>query len=503
MFNIGYLALDDRPCNYNFPSYLPKGQYNLINLDVSSMGNIKSPANFAKLDEFLLSNAKDMDYLVISLDTLIYGGLIPSRLHHLDAETLIKRLNVLKKIRGEYPNLKIFAFSTIMRCPNTNFDSEEPEYFATYGKKIFSYGRLTHLHKINPENEEINQELAVISKEIPTEVIEDFTSRRKVNLEVLKYVIDLYKEKYFDFFIIPQDDSAPYGFTSMDQAQVRTYLKEKGLLNDVLIYPGADEVGMNLIARCYADYKKIKPNIYTYFTSCKGPFVIPCYEDRIIDSTLSSQIIVSGANRVYSLSEADIVLCINIGGNMLPMDASPVDRVIPYDIERNLPELMKYIRYAKSLGKIVSIADVAYPSGSDLELIKLLQKENLLLEIDNYASWNTSSNTIGTCTAASVLYFFGKDKKSNLEFLIHRYYDDLGYCTYARTWCDINAALARGYCEAVLDGVKGTCTEMTKKELMRYMLENYPEVAKYVTNVDVSSPWNRSFEMDFKITYRF
>ena len=34
---------------------------------------------------------------------------------------------------------------------------------------------------------------------------------------------------------------------------------------------------------------------------------------------------------------------------------------------------------------------------------------------------------------------------------------------------------------------------------MRYMGENFPEAAALVEDVDVSSPWNRTFEMDFII----
>ena len=133
MINIGYIALDDRPCNYSFPKYLPKGPYNLINLDLSIMGNIKKPADKDKLDAFLINNVSKMDYLVLSLDTLIYGGLIPSRLHYDESKTLIKRLDIIKKLKEINPKLKIYAFITIMRCPNTNFNSEEPLYFAEYG----------------------------------------------------------------------------------------------------------------------------------------------------------------------------------------------------------------------------------------------------------------------------------------------------------------------------------------------------------------------------------
>ena len=177
------------------------------------------------------------------------------------------------------------------------------------------------------------------------------------------------------------------------------------------------------------------------------------------------------------------------------------ERIIPYDIERNLSDFISFIKYVKESGKNVGICDVAIPTGADLELIKLLQHENMLLDIDSYASWNTASNTVGTVLANLSIYEITKSKLQNIKFLIHRYYDDLGYCSYARTWTDINAALARGFTEAKLDGKDASVTKMTREELMRYMKEEFPEVSKYVSDVYVTSPWNRTFEMQFDITY--
>lgn len=74
----------------------------------------------------------------------------------------------------------------------------------------------------------------------------DYLARRKVNLALVKKCLALYEEKIIDKFVIPQDDSSPYGYTAVDQAEIRKLIREKGLHAD--IYPGADETGLTLLA---------------------------------------------------------------------------------------------------------------------------------------------------------------------------------------------------------------------------------------------------------------
>lgn len=47
-----------------------------------TLGNKKLPADLDKLASFLRKECKDADGLILSVDTLLYGGLIPSRIHH-------------------------------------------------------------------------------------------------------------------------------------------------------------------------------------------------------------------------------------------------------------------------------------------------------------------------------------------------------------------------------------------------------------------------------------
>lgn len=71
------LPLDERPCNRLFPQHL--FQHDGVELVVpETLGDKKQPADLEKVDQFLLNACRDADGLVLSLDTLLYGGLVPS-----------------------------------------------------------------------------------------------------------------------------------------------------------------------------------------------------------------------------------------------------------------------------------------------------------------------------------------------------------------------------------------------------------------------------------------
>lgn len=116
MKNIILLPLDERPCNFDFPSKIFNGEkYTIIRPE--HLGQKKTPAPYEFIRDFLLANIEKADAAVISIDTLLYGGLIPSRLHHLSEETVLERLMLLKELREKNPQVKLYAFQCIMRCP--------------------------------------------------------------------------------------------------------------------------------------------------------------------------------------------------------------------------------------------------------------------------------------------------------------------------------------------------------------------------------------------------
>ena len=495
MERILMVPLDERPCNYRFPQILPRAGYTLEMPPMSAMGLKKRPADRDALASWVRREAKGADVLIAALDTLVYGGLIPSRLHGETREALMARVDLLREVRRDNPGIRIYAFMTIMRCPRFSNGDEEPDYYWECGADIHKFGIFTHKERLGMPTEEERAEFEKISARIPQEALEDYTARRAVNLDVLLHALKLAEDGVTDGFIVPQDDSAPFGFTAMDQQNVRAFLKEHGLSRTVPVYPAADDTGMTMLARAVNESAGTMPKIYVHYASHFGQFVTPSFEDRSIDATVKCQIMAAGCRRVYSLAECDIVLAVNIGAGMI-YEGTFAQMTRAYDVERNLPAFTDFIRYALSEHKLAAVADVAYPTHSDMELMELLRDEGLLFNIHAYAGWNTSSNTLGTVIAESCLMLAGGDTEGNKYFLLHRYYDDVGYCSHARTWTDIHAVPKYGCTVFVLDGPRGRCMGEAREELLRFMRENFPVLANEVEDVEVVSPWNRTFEID-------
>ena len=497
MGKIVMLPLDERPCNFGYPSMMPKTEHQLILPPKEIMGKKKIAGDTAKIAEWLLSNVKETDAMVLSLDTLVYGSIVPSRLHNECEEELIKRADLIKKLRELNPNMKLYVFGLIMRCPKYSSSDEEPEYFAKFGKEIYLSGRYAHMEEEGILSEEERIDFDRAKSVVGKAELKDYLDRRKTNLDVLLHSLKYVTDGTVDYFIIPQDDAAPYGYTAKDQMIVREYLKKNILHRKTAMYPSADDTGLTLLARAMAEAEGVRPKVYVHYSSSKGGMTIPRVEDRILAETVKYHILSVNGVQVYSLPEADIVLCINVGSVMV--DPWHPLTVTSYDIERNLAEFTNYMDYAISMGKIVSVADIAWLNMGDWELVSLMHEEDLLLRVHSYAGWNTSSNTIGTTLCQAILYMIGKDEAGNKSFLLHRYYEDIGYMAYARSYVTEKYLPDMGldYCNT--DGENGEASKLVKQEIDAYMKENYPKLAKEVAEIDITMPWKRMFEIDIKL----
>ena len=493
------LPLDERPCNFSYPQMMPKADYELILPPKDFMGDKKTPADTARLRTWLCDNVSGADACILSLDTLIYGGIVPSRLHHLSMEELTARADTVKLLREKNPKMKLYLFQLIMRCPDYSLSDEEPDYYDDCGRELHLYGRYTHKEKLGILTEEERADFGRV-REKTKDVIGDFLERRQKNIAVLLHDLTFVRDGIADFFIVPQDDAAVYGFTSMDQIAVRTFLKENLLHMKTAMYPSADDTGLILLGRAVAEHRGLRPKIYVHYASTKAERVVPWFEDRPLGETVKYHILAVGGQQVYSLTEADIVLCVNMGSDM----AAPGDANYPmaYDVERNLAEFVSYIRYALSQGKVTAVGDVAACNGSDAELLGILGREGLLMDLHAYAGWNTSSNTLGTAVCMAVLYLAGRDEEGRRSFLLHRYYEDCGYMGHVRG--DVTArllpALGLDYFHA--DGKSGKAAALVREGIMTYMGSEFPSLAALVEDVSVEMPWRRMFEIDLKLKVR-
>lgn len=497
MKKIVYVPLDERPCNYDFPVLLGEvtEEYRLITPPMEIMGYKKTPANIEAVWSWLENELEEADGAILSFDTLVYGGIVPSRLHSLSMEECEARLDKLRTLKAK-KNIPVYGFNLIMRCPRYSSSDEEPDYYEDWGKEIFRQGYIKHKIELDIATEEEKSELEEILKVLPKEPLEDYVNRRKFNREVNRCVIDLVNDKVLDFLVIPQDDAAPYGLTAVDQQYVRDYIDENNVNLKVYMYPGADEAGCTLLARMVNKFENIVPLVYTRYSSIQGPYIIPLYEDRFLYESVKYQILAAGGLLASSFNEADMILLINSPGETMMEASIQRQNNLGYTVFRNIIELVEFTDYAvRKLNKPVSIADIAFANGADLKLVKLLKEKKLLFELAGYAGWNTSSNTLGTCIAQGMISSIYGNNQKNKDFLALRFVEDAGYCAYARKEVAENHTSKMGYNWFSVDGKRGEISKIVRSTLEEYIRKNLDYDNYKIELLEVYMPWERMFEV--------
>ena len=500
MNKILHIPLDERPCNYEFPKQIFQGgEWEILTLPFSYLGLKKKPAQIKKIQQWVLNNYQSAYGIVISIDMLLYGGIVPSRIHYFSFEELKERLNILKLIKSKRPDFKIYAYNLVMRCPQYNDDDEEPSYYQNYGLNIFRHKYIEHKKSLNiATNEELEEEKQIF---IPEEFVLDYETRRMTNLQVVLEVINLVKENIIDFLIIPQDDSAPYGYTALDQAQVAKKVNDNKLFFKILTYPGADEVSNTLFARLLNEYYNKRPLVYLFYPAEKAKTVIPCAEDRYLDISAKYQILAAGCLFTPSLKDADLIFAINAPSKTMISSQFRESSDDGYSVNRNLLDFIDFIDYCINvLNKPVCIGDVGYCNGGDLALITLIEQKKMYLKLAGYASWNIPCNSLGTALPMGIRYLYPHDQQLFNNFLIHRFVEDVGYCTLARK------ILREQYCNdefSIYDTkqMRGKFSELAKKIIIEQVNKYMPTLKDKYKILDAYMPWIRTYEIGLKVIY--
>ena len=80
MINIALIPIDNRPVCYQLPKQIAclSKDCNLILPDIKLLGDLNHSADIDSILKWL-DSLTDIDVIIITLDTIAYGGLIPSR----------------------------------------------------------------------------------------------------------------------------------------------------------------------------------------------------------------------------------------------------------------------------------------------------------------------------------------------------------------------------------------------------------------------------------------
>ena len=438
-----FIPIDNRPVCYGLAKDICALDED-IELFIPPREYLGSLAKYANTDIIFdwMYHLPEMDAMIISLDTLAYGGLIPSRRIDDSYDEIKTRIENLKPlIAGK----KVYAFSSIMRISNNNYNEEEKEYWKDWGKKIFEFSYNSSKYWHSPQTD------------VPHEILQDYLKTRRRNFEINKMYLDWQKEGLFDTLIFSKDDCAEFGF-NVEEAKELENLGGK-------TKTGADEIPLTLLAK--AINKEI--NIFPVYTEPEYKNCISNYEDVSIEKSVLGQLELGGFNVVDSEEKADVVLVVN---NFIEKQGELVmGWDTPLYSKKFIPPQKPY-----------AIADVRYANGGDNGFVNQLFNSDINLPRYGYAGWNTSANTLGSLLAGLKVKF--KAKKYNDEaykkLQIIRYLDDWAYQA----------------------NVRGLISEPCNiKELMKPYEEKiikklYAETDYPILDINYIYPWNRKFEIE-------
>lgn len=545
---IGLIPLDERPANTRYPAMIAAiGGAELLLPPAELLSERRRPADCDALIGWLTRVAPDLDALVVSCEMLGYGGLIASRTSHDPAAAVLARLDALRALRLAHPSLKIYGFSVITRVSNADDATEEPDYWAGYGARLY---RLSQLLDRQEQGQMVEAELAALAGEIPAEHRADFLRRRMRNHAANLAALQLLADGALDLLVLSSDDTSPYGLPSREKrwlagwgtvlglggqpagaspqasasdspqvydtqtwdlsvglepsagSQERPAAEEtqpaKGDSVRLLMYPGADEVGCALVARALCG--GAGPTVAASYAPPIGAEQVAAYEDAPVRLTVERQIAAIGGRLVNHAAEIWLGVCAPLARRA---EWSPAHAESERD--ERLPALQVLVaeaRWRQQAGQAVALADVAYPNGADPALTELLLAEADLSRLAAYGAWNTAGNTIGCALAqASVarLATTPERQAAHERFLLHRLLEDWGYQAVVRA--DIRAWLRDEYglaepTEALMPAVQARVARG-----LNTLLGRLPGFAgRYrVAPGSVRLPWGRTFEVDFDL----
>lgn len=208
--------------------------------------------------QWVEETAPQADVLVLSTDSLIYGGLVDSRKHHTPLSILESRVARIRKLKEVAKHRPIYAFGTIMRSPRASGGGVEPDYYSAYGPSIFRIAALQDKQDRTGLTNEDRAELFSLISNVPVDFLQDWFHRRYVNMVINKELIDLVRNHTFTYFALGHDDTSSLSQSALEARYLKNY-SEHISPKEYGSFPGADQLGLLLIARARVDQYQERP----------------------------------------------------------------------------------------------------------------------------------------------------------------------------------------------------------------------------------------------------
>lgn len=462
MKKILFIPIDNRPITYTLTKDITNvdKNLNLVMPDRKFLGGLITRANIDEILNFI-QKEENTDLIILSLDTICYGGLVSSRRGEETFDELKERLSILKDIllekKDKDKNLKIYATSSIMRISNNNINEEEKEYWNLYGEKIFKYSYFIHKE-------------GSYKTDIPLNILNDYLNTRKRNFEINKIYLDWLKDNILDFLVYSKDDTGEFGLNVKEADELDKLIRKDNL--SAIIKTGADEIPLGLLLRGITTNASFRIKIV--YSNPDSVDKISRYEDISVKNCVEAQIKLGMKDVILVEDNPDLVLYVN---NFIEKQGDLVFHDIinsndTFTIDASTPFM---------------VADINNANGADDKLVENILNSQYGENLLSYSGYNTSANTIGSAICLGIFSYLAKQNKTFDEIahkktLFIRFMDDWAYQAHERL------------------KVQSDISEFKNLDFSYYSgrINNFLNTD---FKIKYSLPWERSFEIEFNLVH--
>ena len=484
-----YVPQDDRPVDYEYTvSTAEAAGYQVLTPPAQYLSGMNFHGSPDKLMAWVNANAGKADAMVLSIDSLVYGGLVDSRKHNLPMETLTARLEKVEALHKSHKNVPIYVFSTVMRSPWAGGKGVEPDYYLTMGSDIYQLASLQAKMDEEGLNPQERNDWFAIMRRVPMEYLQDWYNRRRKNMSINYRLIDDARKGVFTYYSLGHDDNSVSTQSSLESK----YLKMAGTGIPKTVFgsfPGADQLGLLLITRASNDFNNYHPKITVIYPLVCGEMTVPRYDGQAIGKTIASHVEAIGGTMVDN-ERPDLLLAVNT-----PLTTSTTESAnfenFPIMLQ-STRDFLTQIEKAVNLDIPVSIVDMAFSNGSDNTLVYGLYQDKMMYRLAAYNGWNTASNSVGYGIAQGVLSKY-MTADAHRDMLTTQYLDNWAYQANVRDYIyRMQQKLEAGVVTQYYPTLNEELQSRTKEQLQRYA-STYLGIAP--KTVDVTLPWQRLFEV--------
>jgi hypothetical protein len=458
----------------------------------ATLGGYIEPGDVSAVAAWLKSpTLRHAGAFIVSTDMVAYGGLDPSRVPGgVDTQLALSRLKLFAALRKTRPHAWIAAFGTIMRLEPTAVApvgaaaSYDPIARYPLWEYILEYAKL-HTPPQPDEADRARRLRALIGQP----ALQAYLATRARDRDVDLHILGMAADHTIDRVVLGQDDAGPVGLHIPDVQALQGAVARLGIADRASIEPGADELGLVLVAHAMAHAAGWTPRVAVRYSMPDGGDVQDPLEFAPISSACDALIRLAGA--VRNELDPDIILYVRVPNTDGIHDAA----------------LLHELSAETAAGKSVALVDLSFLSGSyepQARFVRRLIRAGVAAKLDAYASWNTNANSTGIALAEAIAAGVGRrtgryDPTAHADFMVDRYLDDFLYHDLVRprlndyltargvsdhtylapdVWADANRRLR-------------LLLEPLAHDLIAHLYPNYR-----VARLSISLPWPRTFEME-------